>query len=98
MCLRLFEQCLKQELAQPLASYLTAQVNPKVSDTVIACASAIFAEARPTYNLIVIVILEHCRATLFCDCSRIHLWSRFALRLWLSARWQSKRRAGHTLE
>jgi len=26
-----------------------------------------------------------CSATLFCDYSRIHLWTRFALRLWLSA-------------
>ncbi len=26
-----------------------------------------------------------CRATVFCDCSRIHLWTRFALRLWPSA-------------
>nr|QOJ68823.1 putative accesory protein [Pseudomonas aeruginosa] len=26
-----------------------------------------------------------CSAMLFCVCSRIHLWTRFALRLWLSA-------------
>ena len=26
-----------------------------------------------------------CRTAVFCDCSRIHLWTRFALRSWLSA-------------
>jgi hypothetical protein len=54
-CLCLFEQCLQQMPPQALASNLTAQVNRKVSDAVIASASAIAAQACPPYNLIVLV-------------------------------------------
>ncbi len=30
-------------------------------------------------------INEGCNTVLFCACTRIHLWTRFAFRLWLSS-------------
>ncbi|AIG03922.1 hypothetical protein HZ99_17705 [Pseudomonas fluorescens] len=51
----LFKQRLKEILTQPLASHLTAHVNRKVSDAVIARAIAVVTKARPSDDLIVLI-------------------------------------------